>query len=46
MTVEYYKGFGIDRDLFGDGFTVQYCGDDLVFATIAEAKAFIDSVSD
>lgn len=42
-----YKGYYIEKDLLGGSFyTVQYCGDDVVFSTVAEAKKFIDEVSE
>ena len=40
----YYKGTGIEYDDFGF-YTVQYCGDDVTFMTVAEAKKFIDEVA-
>ena len=41
----YYKGYGIDYYVtYPDLITVQYCGDDVIFQTIDEAKAFIDEV--
>ena len=39
-----YKGFYIDDCMYGL-ITVQYCGDDLVFGTVDEAKQFIDEVT-
>jgi len=47
MTTEMYKGYGIDHDFYGeDEYSVQYCGDDLMFRTIDEAKAFIDEIAE
>ena len=47
MTTEMYKGYGIDYDFYGeDEYSVQYCGDDLMFRTIEEAKAFIDEIAE
>ena len=41
-----YKGYFIEKDLMGNAFyTVQYCGDDIVFCSIQEAKTFIDEIS-
>lgn len=40
----YYKDFGIEYDDFGF-YTVQYCGDDVVFQTVDEAKQFIDEAT-
>ena len=40
-----YKGYDIEFDFYGEGeFSVQYCGDDLLFKTMDEAKVFIDEV--
>lgn len=45
FTVEIYKGYGIDFNIYGDDeYSVQYCGDDLIFGSLAEAKEFIDSL--
>lgn len=38
-----YKGFYIDDSMYGM-ITVQYCGDDVVFRSVDEAKQFIDEV--
>ena len=35
-----YKGYEIE--VFGTGFTVFFCGDEIYFNTEGEAKAFID----
>jgi hypothetical protein len=40
-----YKGFYIDDCMYGM-ITVQYCGDDVVFRTVDEAKQFIDEVTE
>lgn len=46
FTVEIYKGYGIDHDLFDMGeYSVQYCGDDCLFPTLESARAFIDEVT-
>ena len=46
MTVEVYKGFGIDEDIYGLGeFSVQFCGDDYMFDTIDAARKFIDEIA-
>lgn len=39
-----YKGYEIET--FGNGYTVFYQGDEIYFDTEAEAKAFIDEVSE
>lgn len=40
-----YKGYDISYiPDYVEGYTVQYCGDDIVFDTIDEAKAFIDDL--
>lgn len=38
-----YRGYYIDTECYGLT-TVQFCGDDLVFDTVEEAKMFIDSI--
>ena len=41
-----YKGYYIDFNFYGmDEFSVQYCGDDIMFSTEKEAREFIDLVS-
>lgn len=43
-----YKGYAIDfGGVYGlDNFiTVQYCGDDVVFNTVEEAREFIDEIT-
>lgn len=43
---EEYKGYGIEYDGYGEGeYTVQYKGDDVWFASMEDAKAFIDEVT-
>lgn len=45
MTIEEYKGYGIDFNIYGQNeYSVQYCGDDFMFQTLEEAKRFIDSI--
>ena len=45
FTSEIYKGYGIDYNFYGEHeYSVQYDGDDMMFATIDEAKAFIDEI--
>lgn len=40
-----YRDYYIEFNFYGmNEFSVQYCGDDLIFDTEAEAKAFIDSL--
>ena len=40
-----YKGYCIEFNFYGQNeYSVQYCGDDFMFATIEEAKKFIDSI--
>lgn len=40
-----YKGYYIDYNFYGKKeYTVQYCGDDVWFATKKEAKQFIDKI--
>lgn len=46
MTVKTYKGYGIDFNIYGDnGYSVHYCGDDILFSTIEEAEQFIDEIT-
>lgn len=46
MTVETYKKYAIDFNVYGENeYSVQYDGDDILFATINDAKAFIDSIA-
>ena len=41
-----YKGFYIEFNIYGTNeFTVQYCGDDIIFDTEEEAKDFINEVT-
>ena len=41
-----YKGFDIEYDFYGLGeYSVQFCGDDIMFNTEEEAKTFIDEVT-
>lgn len=41
-----YRDYDIElnRPMYGDKYSVQYCGDDILFDTEAEAEAFIDSL--
>lgn len=42
-----YKGYYIEYNIYGKNeYTVQYCGDDLIFNTETEAKQFIDSIQE
>lgn len=46
-TIANYKGYGIDYDIYGNGeFSVQYGGDDVLFNSEEEARAFIDKNAD
>jgi len=41
-----YKGFYIEFNFYGENeYSVQYCGDDVIFNTEEEAKAFIDEIA-
>lgn len=42
--MEEYRGYFIE-EMYGM-ITVQYCGDDVVFRSVDEAKQFIDEVSE
>lgn len=40
-----YRGYYIERNIYGHGeYSVEYCGDDVIFDTEEQAKAFIDEV--
>ena len=41
-----YKGYEIDLTTFKGLITVCFCGDEVTFKTIEEAKAFIDGQED
>ena len=42
-----YKGYYIEKDFYGEGeFSVQFCGDDIIFQTEEEAIKFIDEVTE
>lgn len=42
-----YRDFFIEHNFYGRGeYTVDYCGDDVMFNTIDEAKAFIDDADE
>lgn len=44
--MEEYKGLCIEHNIYGTGeYSVQFCGDDVIFATEAEAREFIDEVT-
>lgn len=46
-TVEIYRDYGIDYNFYGlNEYTVQYCGDDVTFETLEDAKSFIDEISE
>lgn len=41
-----YKDYSIEYNFYGEGeYSVQYCGDDVIFRTEDEAKAFIDEIT-
>ena len=40
-----YRGYDIVFNIYGNGeYSVQFCGDDVIFDTEEQAKAFIDEV--
>lgn len=42
-----YNGYYIEYNIYGrNEYSVQYCGDDVIFATIDEAKVFIDQIGE
>lgn len=44
--IEEYKGYYIEHNFYGENeWSVQYCGDDIIFNDFNEAKDFIDSVT-
>lgn len=44
-TVEYYKGYGIDYNIYGmNEYSFQYCGDDIFARSLEEAKQKIDNL--
>ncbi len=45
MKMTEYRGYGIDFNVYGQQeYSVQVAGDDFIFATLDEAKKFIDSM--
>ncbi len=42
--MEEYRGYFIE-EMYGM-ITVQYCGDDVIFRTLVEAKEFIDEIAE
>ena len=41
-----YKGYDIEFNFYGQKeYSVQYCGDDVIFSTEEEAKRFIDEIT-
>jgi len=42
-----YKGYEICHNIYGTGeYSVQYCGDDVIFETSNEAIEFIDEIAE
>lgn len=42
-----YKGYYIEHNIYSfEEYTVQYCGDDIVFKTEEDAKHFIDQITE
>lgn len=40
-----YKGYYIEYNFYGHNeYSVQYCGDDILFHSLAAAKKYIDSI--
>ena len=40
-----YQNYKIEHNFYGQQeYTVQYCGDDVWFKTLEEAKSFIDEI--
>lgn len=45
-TMEEYKGYYIEYNFYGENeYSVQYCGDDVIFQTVEDAKKFIDEIA-
>lgn len=41
-----YKGYYIEFNFYGNSeYSVQYCGDDVIFATQEDAEKFIDEIA-
>lgn len=41
-----YKGYCIEFNFYGSKeYSVYYCGDDLIFKTLEQAKQFIDEIT-
>ena len=41
------NGYYIEYDFYGrEEYSVQYCGDDIIFDTLEEAQAFIDGLEE
>ena len=46
MNYTEYKGYYIEYNFYGNNeYSVQYCGDDVIFRSEAEAKEFIDTIA-
>lgn len=42
-----YGGYYIEYNFYGENeYSVQYCGDDILFKTLEEAKEFIDEIDE
>ena len=42
-----YNGYYIEYNIYGrNEYSVQYCGDDVIFDTEAQAKEFIDQIGE
>ena len=47
MKMVEYKGYTIEYNFYRLAeYSIQYCGDDLIFLTLGKAKEFIDSVGE
>ena len=45
--ITYYKNTPIEYNFYWQGeFSVQYCGDDILFNSIEDAEKFIDDIID
>ena len=41
-----YKDYEIEESYCSTGYMVHYCGDDIIFKTVEEAKNFIDEITE
>ena len=45
LSAIFYRDYDISYNVYGNNeYTVQYCGDDVIFTSVSEAKKFIDEI--